>query len=70
LVAYNRDNRPKRRNSSNSKQSSNNIIINEIQELSPALGDLESIRRKARGISRKEDSLIKFVGTFKKILLR
>jgi hypothetical protein len=28
------------------KQFSNNIIINEIQELSPALGDLESSRRK------------------------
>ena len=52
------------------KQSSNNIIINEIQEMSPALGDLESIRRKARGMDMKEDSLIKFVGTFKRILLR
>jgi hypothetical protein len=33
--------------------------------MSPTLGDLESIRRKARGIGMKEDPLIKFVGTFK-----
>ena len=30
----------------------------------PALGDLESIRREARGMNMKEDPLIKFVGTF------
>ena len=41
------------------KQSSNNITINEIQEMYPALGDLESIRREARGIDMKEDPLIK-----------
>jgi hypothetical protein len=51
--AYNRD-----------KQSSNNITINEIQEMYPALGDLESIRREARGMDRKDNPLIKFVGTF------
>jgi hypothetical protein len=61
LEAYNRDKRPNRPNSSNNKQSSNNIIINEIQEMPPALGDLESIRRKARAMATKEDSLIKFV---------
>ncbi len=42
--AYNRD-----------KQSSNNITINEIQEMYPALGDLESIRREARGMDMKDD---------------
>jgi len=51
--AYNRD-----------KQSSNNITINEIQEMYPALGDLESIRREARGMDMKDNPLIKFVGTF------
>jgi len=51
--AYNRD-----------KQSSNNITINEIQEMYPALGDLESIRREARAMDMKEDPLIKFVGIF------
>jgi hypothetical protein len=30
----------------------------------PALGDLQSIRREARGMDMKEDPLIKFVGTF------
>jgi len=61
--AYNRDKRSNRPDSSN-KQSSNNITINEIQEMYPALGDLESIRREARGMDMKEDPLIKFVGTF------
>jgi len=51
--AYNRD-----------KQSSNNITINEIQKMYPALGDLESIRREARGMDMKDNPLIKFVGTF------
>ncbi|HEU4483805.1 MAG TPA: hypothetical protein VFR65_12220 [Nitrososphaeraceae archaeon] len=51
--AYNRD-----------KQSSNNITINEIQEMYPALGDLESIRREARGMDMKDNPLIKLVGTF------
>jgi hypothetical protein len=36
----------------------------------PALGDLESIRRKARAMATKENSLIKFVAPFKRILLR
>jgi hypothetical protein len=61
--AYNRDKWTHRPDSSN-KQSSNNITINEIQEMYPALGDLESIRREARGMAMKEDPLIKFVGTF------
>ncbi|MCJ7637606.1 MAG: hypothetical protein MUO21_08970 [Nitrososphaeraceae archaeon] len=61
--AYNRDKWANRDNSSN-KQSSNNITINEIQEMYPALGDLESIRREARGMAMKEDPLINFVVTF------
>ena len=61
--AYNRDKWANRQDSSN-KQSSNNITINEIQEMYPALGDLESIRREARGMDMKEDPLIRFVGTF------
>ena len=61
--AYNRVKQDNRHNSSN-KQSSNNITIKEIQEMYPALGDLESIRREARGMAMKEDPLIKFVGTF------
>lgn len=61
--AYNRDKWANRPDSSN-KQSSNNITINEIQEMYPALGDLESIRREARGMDMKEDPLIRFVGTF------
>jgi len=60
--AYNRDKWSNRSDSSN-KQSSNNITINEIQEMYAALGDLESIRREARGMYMKEDPLIKFVGT-------
>ena len=60
--AYNRDKQANRPNSSD-KQSSNNITINEIQEMYPALGDLESIRREARGMDMKEDPFIKFVGT-------
>lgn len=60
--AYNRDKWANRDNSSN-KQSSNNITINEIQEMYPALGDLELIRREARGMDRKEDPFIKLVGT-------
>ena len=51
--AYNRD-----------KQSSNNITINEIQEMYPALGNLELIRSQARGMDMKENPLIKFVGAF------
>jgi hypothetical protein len=61
--AYNRDKWTHRPDSSN-KQSSNNITINEIQEMYPALGDLESIRREARAMDMKEDPLIKFVGIF------
>lgn len=61
--AYNRDKWSNRPDSSN-EQSSNNITINEIQEMYPALGDLESIRREARGMDMKEDPLSKFVGTF------
>ena len=61
--AYNRDKWANRPDSSN-KQSSNNITINEIQEMYPVLGDLESIRREARAIDMKEDPLIKFVGIF------
>ena len=61
--AYNHDKWANRPDSSN-KQYSNNITINEIQEMYPALGDLESIRIEARGMNMKEDPLIKFVGTF------
>jgi hypothetical protein len=61
--AYNRDKQANTPNSSN-KQSSHNITINEIQEMYPALGDLELIRREARAMDMKEDPLIKFVGTF------
>ena len=60
---YNRDKWTHRPDSSN-KQSSNNITINEIQEMYPALRDLESIRREARAMDMKEDPLIKFVATF------
>ena len=61
--AYNRDKLPNRLNSSD-KQFSNNITINEIQEMYPALGDLELIRIQARGMDMKENPLIKFVGAF------
>ena len=61
--AYNRDKHANTPNRSN-KQSSNTITINEIQVMYPALGDLESIRREARGMDNKENPLIKFVGTF------
>jgi hypothetical protein len=62
--AYNRDKQANRPNSSNKQSSSNNITINEIQEMYPALGNLELIRREARGRDMKEDPLIKFIGTF------
>ena len=61
--AYNPDKWPNRPDSSN-KQSSNNITINEFQEMYPALGDLELIRSQARGMDMKENPLIKFVKAF------
>ncbi len=61
--AYNRDKRLNKLNSSD-KQSLSNITINEIQEMYPALGDLELIRNQARGMNIKENPLIKFVGAF------
>ena len=61
--AYNRDKLPNRLNSSD-KQFLKTITINEIQEMYPALGNLELIRSQARGMNMKENPLIKFVGAF------
>ena len=49
---------------STDKQFLKTITINEIQEMYPALGNLELIRRQARGMDMKENPLIKFVGAF------
>ena len=54
--AYNRDKRPDKLNSSD-KQFLSNITINEIQEMYPALGDLELIRSQAREMGMKEKHL-------------
>ena len=61
--AYNRDKLPNRLNSPD-KQFLKTITINEIQEMYPALGNLELIRSQARGMDMKENPLIKFVGAF------
>ena len=61
--AYNRDKGPNKLNNSD-KQFLNNITINEIQEMYPALGDLELIRSQARGMDMKENPLIRVVGAF------
>ena len=61
--AYNRDKLPIRLNSPD-KQFLKTITINEIQEMYPALGNLELIRSQARGMDMKENPLIKFVGAF------
>jgi len=61
--AYNRDKWPNRLNNSDI-QFLKTIAINEIQEMYPALGNLELIRSQARGMDMKENPLIKFVGAF------
>ena len=61
--AYNRNKLPNRLNSPD-KQFSNTITTNEIQEMYPALGDLELIKIQVRGMDMKENPLIKFVGAF------
>ena len=61
--AYNRDKLPIRLNSPD-KQFLKTITINEIQEMYPALGNLELIRSQARGMDMKENPLIKFVEAF------
>ena len=61
--AYHRDKRHNKLNSSD-KQFLSNITITEIQEMYPALGDLELIRSQARGMDMKENPLIKFAEAF------
>jgi hypothetical protein len=67
--AYNRDSEANRPNDSNTHLS-NNIKLTEIQEMYPAMGDIESFRREARGMDMRDEPLIEFVGNIDEDIIR
>jgi hypothetical protein len=62
LEAFNRDFAANRPNSSNNTNNRNEITLNEIHDLYPAIHDIEIFRKAARGMAMKDGPLIEFVG--------
>lgn len=70
LEAFNRDFAANRPNLSNNNINGNEITLIEIQELYPAIQDIEIFRREARGMDMRDDPLIEFVGNIDEDTIR